>query len=121
MRIPYFSPSPILRRLTRSPYLLTFVQFISFRCDKVIPPTSYSGTKSLQNSYAVIYPTGLYSINARLNADGAVLFGGSAPNQQRLLDYVAEDLKNRQTDDSLTNFEPVTEAVRKLGREGFEW
>ncbi|OWZ50580.1 hypothetical protein C368_06725 [Cryptococcus neoformans 125.91] len=90
-------------------------------CDKVIPPTSYSGTKSLQNSYAVIYPTGLYSINARLNADGAVLFGGSAPNQQRLLDYVAEDLKNRQTDDSLTNFEPVTEAVRKLGREGFEW
>ncbi|KIR71019.1 hypothetical protein I310_05433 [Cryptococcus deuterogattii CA1014] len=90
-------------------------------CDKVIPPTSYSGTKSLQNSYAVIYPTGLYSINPRLNADGAVLFGGSAPNQQRLLDYVAEDPENRQTDDSLTDFEPVTEAVRKLGREGFEW
>lgn len=56
-----------------------------------------------------------------MNADGAVLFGGSAPNQQRLLDYVAEDPENRQTDDSLTNFEPVTEAVRKLGREGFEW
>ncbi|WVO24383.1 uncharacterized protein IAS62_005749 [Cryptococcus decagattii] len=90
-------------------------------CDKVIPPTSYSGTNSLQNSYAVIYPAGLYSINPRLNADGAVLFGGSAPNQQRLLDYVAEDPENRQTDDSLTNFEPVTEAVRKLGREGFEW
>ncbi|EAL17431.1 hypothetical protein CNBM2350 [Cryptococcus deneoformans B-3501A] len=90
-------------------------------CDKVIPPTSHSGTKSLQNSYAVIYPTGLYSINPRLNADGAVLFGGSAPNQQRLLDYVAEDPKNRQTNDSLTNFEPVTEAVRKLGREGLEW
>nr|KIR84852.1 hypothetical protein I308_05028 [Cryptococcus tetragattii IND107] len=90
-------------------------------CDKVIPPTSYSGTNSLQNSYAVIYPTGLYSINPRLNADGAVLFGGSAPNQQRLLDYVAEDPENRQTDDSLANFEPVTEAVRKLGREGFEW
>ncbi|ODN77772.1 hypothetical protein L202_04902 [Cryptococcus amylolentus CBS 6039] len=90
-------------------------------CNKVIPPTSHSGTKALCNSYAVLYPTGMYSINPRFTSDGAVLFGGSAPNQYKLLEYVAEDPEKRATDDGLINFEPVTEAVRNLGSDGLEW
>ena len=68
----------------------------------------------------MIYSTGLYSINPRQVGDGYVLFGGSAPNQQKLLDYVGEDPK-RRTNDGLANFEPVTRAVQDLGRDGFQW
>ncbi|KAK8866191.1 hypothetical protein IAR55_001342 [Kwoniella newhampshirensis] len=89
-------------------------------CNRVIPPSSFSGSKAIRNSYAVIYPTGLYSINPNAVSDGAVLFGGAAPNQHHLNDYVNADEK-RKTDDSLINFEPVTEAVRDLGTNGFQW
>ncbi|OCF45328.1 hypothetical protein I317_00851 [Kwoniella heveanensis CBS 569] len=89
-------------------------------CNKVLPPSSFSGTEAIRNSYAVIYPTGLYSINSRATSDGILLFGGSAPNQHHLIEYVEKD-ERRRTDDSLVNFEPVTEAVRKLGTEGFQW
>ncbi|WVQ82459.1 hypothetical protein IAT38_004588 [Cryptococcus sp. DSM 104549] len=89
-------------------------------CNKVIPPSAFSGSKAIRNSYAVIYPDSMYSINPRGKGDGAVLFGGSPPNQYRLLEYVKQD-PARRTDDSLINFEPVTESVRKLGTEGFEW
>ncbi|RSH90384.1 hypothetical protein EHS25_000989 [Saitozyma podzolica] len=89
-------------------------------CNKVVPPSSFSGSKAIQNSYAVIYPTGLYSINPRAVGDGVILFGGSAPNQHKLLEYVAHD-PARRTDDSLVNFEPVTQAVRDLGKNGFGW
>ncbi|WWC66135.1 uncharacterized protein I206_100035 [Kwoniella pini CBS 10737] len=89
-------------------------------CNKVLPPSTFAGSDSLQNSYAVIYPTGTYTINSRPTSDGILLFGGAAPNQSKLLDYVAKDQK-RRIDDSLTDFEPVTEAVRTLGTEGFEW
>lgn len=90
------------------------------RCDKVIPPTSWSGSKALQNSYAVVYPDGVYTINPRCTADGVLLFGGSAPNQQYLLDHIEED-ERRRTDDSLTDFSKVTEAVETLVRDGFGW
>ena len=86
----------------------------------MVPPSSFSGAKAIQNSYAVLYPTGLYSINPRIDSDGIVLFGGAAPNQQCLLDYVAED-PARRTDDSLMDFEPVTRAVKDLARDGFGW
>ncbi|WWC86544.1 uncharacterized protein L201_001421 [Kwoniella dendrophila CBS 6074] len=89
-------------------------------CNKVLPPSTFAGSQSLKNSYAVIYPTGSYTINPRFTSDGILLFGGAAPNQPKLLDYVAED-QSRRIDDSLTNFEPVTDAVKKLGTEGFEW
>jgi len=49
------------------------------------------------------------------------LFGGSAINQQKLLDYVAEDPSSRRTNDGLVDFEPITDAVRQLGTQGFEW
>ncbi|GFZ43442.1 hypothetical protein JCM24511_01162 [Saitozyma sp. JCM 24511] len=89
-------------------------------CNKVVPPSSFSGSQAIQSSYAVIYPTGLYSINPRAVGDGVILFGGSAPNQHKLLEYVAHD-PARRTDDSLVNFEPVTQAVRDLGKNGFRW
>ncbi|WWC58905.1 uncharacterized protein I303_101450 [Kwoniella dejecticola CBS 10117] len=88
-------------------------------CNKVLPPSTFAGSKSLQNSYAVVYPSGMYTINARPTSDGILLFGGAAPNQHKLLEYVGED-QRRRIDDSLMNFEPVTEAVKKLGTEGFE-
>ncbi|ORX34976.1 putative FAD dependent oxidoreductase [Kockovaella imperatae] len=90
-------------------------------CNRVIPPSSFSGSRALQNSYAVIMPNGLYSINPRLEGDGVILFGGSAPNQQKLMDYVAEDPVNRRADDSLMDFEPVTDAVKTLTRDNFGW
>lgn len=96
------------------------VSYVTCRCDKVIPPMSYSGSWALQNSYAVVYPDGVYTINPRCTTDGVLLFGGSAPNQQYLLDYVKED-ERRRTDDSLTNFGKVTEAVQTLVRDGFGW
>ncbi|WWC99984.1 hypothetical protein V866_006893 [Kwoniella sp. B9012] len=89
-------------------------------CNKVLPPSTFAGSRSLKNSYAIIYPDGMYTINARPTSDGILLFGGAAPNQNKLLDYVAKD-QRRRIDDTLTNFEPVTEAVRTLGTEGFEW
>lgn len=92
----------------------------SARCDKVIPPSCASGSKALQNSYAVVYPTGVYTINPRCTADGVLLFGGSAPNQKYLLDYIEED-ERRRTDDSLINFGKVTDAVEMLARNGFQW
>ncbi|KAK6906014.1 hypothetical protein I203_106849 [Kwoniella mangroviensis CBS 8507] len=88
-------------------------------CNKVLPPSTFAGSRSLKNSYAIIYPEGMYTINARPTSDGILLFGGAAPNQNKLLDYVAKD-QRRRIDDTLTNFEPVTEAVRTLGTEGFE-
>ncbi|KAK4685062.1 hypothetical protein P7C73_g5095, partial [Tremellales sp. Uapishka_1] len=87
-------------------------------CNKVIPPTSFSGSKGLKNSYAVVYPGGMFSVNPRANSDGIVLVGGSNPNNYKLLDYVAED-PTRRTDDSLTDFEPVTDAVKDLTQHGF--
>ncbi|WVQ72711.1 hypothetical protein IAR50_002271 [Cryptococcus sp. DSM 104548] len=90
-------------------------------CNRVIPPTSHSGSKALRNSYAVLFPTGMFSINPRSTSDGAVLFGGSATNQYKLFEYIAGDPEKRRVDDGLVNFEPVTEAVRTLGTQGFEW
>ncbi|WWD17602.1 hypothetical protein CI109_102043 [Kwoniella shandongensis] len=89
-------------------------------CNRVIPPSSYSGSKALQNSYAVIYEKGMYSINPRTTSDGAVLFGGTPFNQYKLLKYVEED-EARRTDDSLDNFMPVTDSVKELGTTGFQW
>ncbi|WVR06122.1 hypothetical protein IAU60_003152 [Kwoniella sp. DSM 27419] len=89
-------------------------------CNKVLPPSTFSGSKAIRNSYAIMYPSGLYTINSRPTSDGILLFGGSAPNQHKLIEHVEKD-QARRTDDSLVNFEPVTEAVRKLGTEGFQW
>jgi hypothetical protein len=88
-------------------------------CNKVVPPRAFAGTKALQNSYGVLAPGGLYSINPRSNADGIVLFGGSNPNQSQLKAYLDAD-PNRLFDDSLSNFKPVTDAVEDLTSTAFE-
>ncbi|GBE83026.1 DAO-domain-containing protein [Sparassis crispa] len=89
-------------------------------CDKVVPPRSFSGSHALQNSYGVLCSGGsLYSINPRTTSDGIVLFGGSNPNQGELFKYVDEDPERRSTDDSLSNFAPVTQAVIELTQKDF--
>ncbi|KAF7362646.1 FAD-dependent oxidoreductase [Mycena venus] len=77
------------------------------------------GGKALQNSYGVLVPGGLYSINPRCSADGVILFGGSNPNQGQLKAYLDAD-PDRLFDDSLSNFKPVTAAVEDLTSSAFE-
>ena len=90
-------------------------------CNKVQPPSEFSGSKSLENSYAVCFPDGMFSVNPRQGGDGSVLFGGGNPAVPKLRAYVAEDPEKRTLDDGLINFEPVTDAVRKLGSESLQW
>ncbi|KAK0483681.1 DAO-domain-containing protein [Armillaria novae-zelandiae] len=93
------------------PELKNVIKPTPHMCNKVIPPRSWSGTKALENSYGVLCPGGaLYSINPRANSDGIILFGGSNPGQHALLKYL-EEHPDERTNDSLTNFKPVTKAV----------
>jgi glycine/D-amino acid oxidase-like deaminating enzyme len=81
-------------------------------CNKVIPPRTWSGTKALQNSYGVLLPGGgLFSINPRCTADGAVMFGGSNPGQKELDKWI-EQHPEHGVDDSFTRLESVTKHVR---------
>lgn len=103
------------------PELQNVIRPTPHMCNKTIPPRSFAGTKALQNSYGVLCPGGaLFSINPRANTDGIVLFGGSNPNQHHLLKYLDEN-PDRRTDDSLSNFEPVTQAVIDFATEEFGW
>ncbi|KAJ7237520.1 DAO-domain-containing protein [Mycena haematopus] len=102
------------------PAFAKYIQPTAHMCDKVVPPRAYAGSKALQNSYGVLAPGGgLYSINPRCNADGIVLFGGANPNQGQLKAYLAAD-SNRLFDDSLSNFKPVTDAVKDLTSSAFQ-
>ncbi|ORY35319.1 putative FAD dependent oxidoreductase [Naematelia encephala] len=89
-------------------------------CNKVVPPTSFSGSKALQNSYGVIYPNGFFSVNPRPTSDGIVLVGGWNYNYPALVEHVAQD-SSRRYNDGLTNFEPVTDAVKELTQDKFGW
>nr|XP_018259110.1 uncharacterized protein I303_08654 [Kwoniella dejecticola CBS 10117]OBR81268.1 hypothetical protein I303_08654 [Kwoniella dejecticola CBS 10117] len=93
---------------------------IPHMCNLVYPPSTHSGSKALSNSYAVIYKEGLFSINPRSTSDGAVLFGGVQPAQDALESYVEEN-SERQYDDRLKDFQPITECVKTLGKEVFGW
>lgn len=101
---------PSLRGLIRpSPHI----------CTKVIPPVTLAGSKSLQNSYAVLLPGGaLFSINPRCTADGILLFGGSNPGQQEF-DKWLEEHPERCIDDGLTGFDFGKEAAKKLAESRF--
>ncbi|VDB89216.1 unnamed protein product [Peniophora sp. CBMAI 1063] len=89
-------------------------------CNRAVPPKALSGSKALQNSYGVLLPNGaIFSINPRSTADGVILFGGDNPGYKDLYKYVAED-PVRRTDDSLSNFEPVTAEVRNFAENNFE-
>lgn len=79
-----------------------------------------SGSKALQNSYGVLLPNNaIFSINPRSTSDGVILFGGQNPGYKDLYKYIAED-PVRRTDDSLSNFEPVTAEVRSFAENNFE-
>ncbi|KAJ7076685.1 DAO-domain-containing protein [Mycena belliarum] len=102
------------------PAFAKFIQPTAHMCNKVVPPRTFAGGRALQNSYGVLAASGgLYSINPRCSADGVVLFGGSNPNQGQLKAYLDED-PMRLFDDSLGNFQPVTDAVNDLTSNAFE-
>ncbi|KAF8177552.1 DAO-domain-containing protein [Mycena galopus ATCC 62051] len=101
------------------PAFAKYIQPTAHMCNKVIPPRAFAGSKALQNSYGVLAPGGLYSINPRCNTDGVILFGGANPNQGQLKAYLDAD-PNRLFDDSLGNFKPVTDAVNDLTSTAFE-
>ncbi|KAJ7667035.1 DAO-domain-containing protein [Mycena rosella] len=101
------------------PDFAKYIQPTAHMCNKVVPPRAFAGGKALQNSYGVLAARGgLYSINPRCSADGVVLFGGSNPNQGQLKAYLDAD-PARLFDDSLGNFQPVTDAVDELTASAF--
>ncbi|KAJ7056805.1 DAO-domain-containing protein [Mycena amicta] len=104
------------------PSWAAYIQPTAHMCNKVVPPRAFAGTGALQNSYGVLASGGaLFSINPRCTADGIVLFGGSNPNQHILKDYLHEDTSGaRLFDDSLSDFQPVTDAVRELATASFD-
>lgn len=102
------------------PSFKSYIKPTAHMCNKVVPPPSWSGTKSLQNSYGILASNdALFSINPRANADGVVLFGGSNPAQGKLKEYLSGSF-SRLYDDSLSNFEPVTNAVKEFTAAEFE-
>ncbi|KAJ7253292.1 DAO-domain-containing protein [Mycena rebaudengoi] len=102
------------------PSFSKYIQPAVHMCNKVVPPRAFAGSKALQNSYGILAARGgHYSINPRCNADGILLFGGSAPNQKKLNEYLDAD-PTRLFDDSLSNFQPVTDAVNELTSTAFD-
>ncbi|OKL64097.1 hypothetical protein UA08_00623 [Talaromyces atroroseus] len=80
-------------------------------CNKVIPPKDSEDFSGLKNSYGVLLPQeGLFSINPRINGDGAVLFGGHNPGQDEFTRWL-EKHPHRYTDDGLTGFHSINKAV----------
>ncbi|KAL1407892.1 hypothetical protein Q8F55_007328 [Vanrija albida] len=102
------------------PEIRGIIEPMPHMCNRVIPPSTFSGSQALQNSYAVIYKDALYSVNPRSTSDGNILIGGSAKNIDRLREYVDEKV-DRKTDDRLVDFEPITTSVRQLCDTGFQW
>lgn len=96
---------PSLRGLIRpSPHM----------CNKVVPPETFAGSKTLQNTYGVLLPDGaLFSINPRCTSDGIILFGGTNPGQQELNKWLHEH-PERGADDSLAGVESVRKAVQEF-------
>lgn len=90
-------------------------------CNKVVPPVSFADSNCLQNSYGVLMPDGaMFSINPRCNtADNVVLFGGSNPGQKKF-DKWLKAHPERCTDDGLTSFRPISDAVQELTESQFE-
>ncbi|KAJ7201224.1 hypothetical protein C8J57DRAFT_1455102 [Mycena rebaudengoi] len=82
-------------------------------CNKVVLP------RALQGASILAARGGHYSINPRCNADGILLLGGNAPNQKKLNEYLGAD-PTRLFDDSLSNFQAVTDAVNELTSTAFE-
>ncbi|KAJ4523235.1 hypothetical protein HRR78_000730 [Exophiala dermatitidis] len=98
------------------PSLSGLIRPIPHICTKVVPPETFSGSKRLQNSYGVLLPNrALITINPRTTSDGHVLFGGSNPGQPRFEKWL-EEHGSLYTDDGLTGFKPITEAVRSFAQ-----
>jgi glycine/D-amino acid oxidase-like deaminating enzyme len=104
---------------TLVPSLRGLIRPTPHMCNKIVPPTTFTGSKGLQNSYGVLLPNGgLFSINPRCTSDGIVLFGGSNPGQRQFEKWL-EDHPERYTDDGLVDFKPVTNAVQEFAESQF--
>lgn len=89
-------------------------------CNRVVPPRTFSGSKTLQNSYGVLLPDGaFFSINPRCTSDGNIMFGGSNPGQQALDDWVKDNPENC-INDGFANLDGVTRCVKELVNKEFE-
>ncbi|KAF7317231.1 FAD-dependent oxidoreductase [Mycena chlorophos] len=103
------------------PSWASYIQPTAHMCNKVVPPRAFAGARALRNSYAVLADDGTFTINQRCTSDGTLLFGGDNPNQHWLKAYLAQDESGmRLFDDSLSDFEPVTQAVRDLATQSLE-
>ncbi|KAH7410599.1 FAD dependent oxidoreductase-domain-containing protein [Cadophora sp. MPI-SDFR-AT-0126] len=88
-------------------------------CTRAIPPSTFTGSVGLQNSYGVLLDGGaMFSVNPRCTADGVVLFGGSNPGQKRLNEWL-EKHPERWVDDDLSGEEFVTPAVKNFAEKEY--
>ena len=102
------------------PQLNAVIRPAPHMCNRVMAPTSFSGSKTLQNSYMVFYDDHYFTINPRSTSDGAILFGGSPTGTKQLYEYIDKN-PDLATNDGLINFEPILKSVRRIGSEGFAW
>jgi len=88
-------------------------------CNEVRPPSTYTGSQALKNSYGVLFSEGgLISINPRITMQGSVLFGGSNPGQPEFEKWL-HDHPERCIDDGLTDFKSVSKAVQDFAESQF--
>ena len=89
-------------------------------CNRISPPSSFSGDNSLQNSYGVILPNDAYfSINPRSNSDHEILIGGECHAQKALKHRIDRAEPEVRADDSIQNVKAVDDEVRKFLEEEF--
>lgn len=80
-------------------------------CNKVVPPRTFCGSKTLKNSYGVLLPDGaFFSINPRSIADGIILFGGENPGQKKLDEWLNKN-PEQCIDDGLGVGHPAADAI----------
>lgn len=85
-------------------------------CNKVNPPVTFCEPNNLKNSYGVLLPNGgLFTMNPRLPSGDSVLFGGSNPGQYEFGKWLRAH-PERSTDDSLSSFTSVSEAVEAFAK-----
>lgn len=89
-------------------------------CNRIVPTPEFAGTKRLRNSYGVLMPNGnMFSINPRSTSDGFLMFGGSNPGQREFAQWLDEH-PERCVDDSLLNFESISNAIEKFTESEFQ-
>ncbi|KAJ6484935.1 DAO-domain-containing protein [Mycena sanguinolenta] len=101
------------------PSFASFIQPETFMIQKFTPPQPFTGSKALQHSFDVRVKGGVFiGVNPRLMGDGNILIGGTHLVEEKFHAYLWADTR-RLFDDSLGNFEPLTEAVLEITNNSF--